>query len=83
MDNITLKIVFFGSLKSYFGSQLQMNVTKGSNLVLLVKQLADMVPDSIPMLGSCKIAVDSELKSEDFSIVQSHEIAILPPFSGG
>jgi molybdopterin converting factor small subunit len=83
MNIINIQIVFFGALKSHFGSHLQMSVPKGMALGQLVEILAEKAPAASEILTSCRIAVDSALEKENFTLRKSHEIAILPPFSGG
>ena len=83
MQTVTINLLFFGSLKSHFGVDLCMLVPIGTNLATIFKILQDKKPDAAEILKSCQIAVDSELETKDFIIVQSSEVAILPPFSGG
>ena len=83
METVNINLVFFGSLKGFFGNHSDISVPRGTNLGILLKMLKDKVPDAIEILNSCRVAVNSEFKTSDFTIVQPGEIAILPPFSGG
>ena len=83
MEKININLLFFGPLKSYFGDKSNMPVPKGTQLSQILKKLLENKPDAKDILNSCQIAVNSEFKSTDYSIVQSSEVAILPPFSGG
>lgn len=83
MDTIDINILFFGSLKTYFGDNLSMSISKGTQLVNILDILKQKAPESIAELSYCKIAVDSVMENENYIIEKSSEIAILPPFSGG
>ena len=83
MDLVDINVLFFGPLKTHFGSQLQMMVPKGLELRALIDMLKEKSPSASQILTSCRVAVDSELERGDFAINQSYRIAILPPFSGG
>jgi molybdopterin converting factor small subunit len=83
METVNIHLVFFGSLKNFFGSVSEMAVPKGTNLDILIKMLRDREPDAVDVLNTCRVAVNSEFETKDFAIVQPGEIAILPPFSGG
>jgi molybdopterin converting factor small subunit len=83
METVNISLVFFGSLKGFFGNQSDISVPRGTNLGILLKILKDKAPDATEILNSCRIAINSEFETIDFTIVQPGEIAILPPFSGG
>jgi molybdopterin converting factor small subunit len=83
MENIVLNVLFFGSLKTYFGNRQQLQVPMGLKLDAFINMLKEQSPAASGILVSCQVAVDNELQREDFSLQQPSEIAILPPFSGG
>lgn len=83
MDTVSIRILFFGSLKAHFGDQLQMPVSRGLEVQDLIEILKTKSPGASDILLSCQVAVNSEVERTDFRIDQSCELAILPPFSGG
>jgi molybdopterin converting factor small subunit len=83
MNTVNIRILFFGSLRAYFGDQMQMQVTHGLEIGDVMEILKTKSPDASDVLASCRVAVDSELEQCDFKLNQPHELAILPPFSGG
>lgn len=83
MNIIKVQILFFGALKGHFGDHMMMSIPKGLVLAQLIEILKEKTPAASEILSSCQVAVDSGLEKEDFMLTKSHEIAILPPFSGG
>lgn len=83
MEQIQVNLIFFGSLKSYFGEKLQILVTKGINLNGIINVLIDNKPEATDILNTSLLAIDSELQNKEYKIYETVEIAVLPPFSGG
>lgn len=83
MDSIDIKVIFFGALKAHYGAEIAMSVPKGLKLRSLRMLLKEKSPEASYILESCQIAVDSQLRQDTYSLDQPHEIAVLPPFSGG
>ncbi len=83
MENISIKILFFGSLKDWFGNFLELEVSKGIKLSKLLNILKESRPGSETILDSCQFAVNLQIEDNGFSISSPCEIAVLPPFSGG
>jgi molybdopterin converting factor small subunit len=83
MEYINIRILFFGSLKSYFGNHLKLHVQKGLKVGSIINQLKEKTPEADKILSSCRIAVDEEVQDEEYELKKSGEIAILPPYSGG
>lgn len=83
MGQIELKLVFFGELKKYFSESMTLSVTKGSNLNDVVDVLIDMNENSRNSLAVSQLAIDSSMVNRQFVVNESHEIILLPPFSGG
>ena len=80
---IAITIVFFGALKSFFGSSMHMEVDADTKLAEIVHKLGKAKPEAMPIIKQCQLAVNSEIEGYDFVIHEACEIAILPPFSGG
>jgi Molybdopterin converting factor, small subunit len=83
MNTINIKILFFGLLKTYFGSQITLSIQRGATLRELLFQLKEKIPEVTEVLEVCQLAVNSTLVDEDFLLFEPDEVAILPPFSGG
>ena len=83
MKMIALNILFFGSLKTYFGNHQLIEIPHGSSVKDLLLHLKQNVPEAGEILTSCQVAVNSMLEKDDYLLIDCHEIAILPPFSGG
>lgn len=83
MEQVKIEILFFGALKTFFGNNIVMNVSKGSSINDIIKYLQNKDAGANGVLNSCQVAVNSELEREGFIIERSCQLAILPPFSGG
>tara|TARA_R110002111_G_scaffold110643_1_gene170324 strand:- start:204 stop:485 length:282 start_codon:yes stop_codon:yes gene_type:complete len=49
----------------------------------VLEQLAILHPALAPILPSCRLAVDDQYVTMDFAITPNHEVALIPPVSGG
>ncbi|WP_068942974.1 MoaD/ThiS family protein [Chryseobacterium timonianum] len=78
-----LKILAFGITKDIFGaSKKELEVQDDLN----VRQLKEKLEEDFPQLIKLKsyfIAVNEEYAEDDQIIVNTDEIAIIPPVSGG
>lgn len=83
MDDISLNILFFGALKSYFGNTLQLTVNLGDSLEDVILKLRSSNGLASDILSSCQLAVNGTIVNDQFVLLEPCEIAVLPPFSGG
>ena len=78
---IKIRLLFFGPLADSMGQrEIEVALNKGTSVMQLLKrfQLSDIVNNRT------KIAINSEIIDNfDFILMDSSEIAFLPPFSGG
>ncbi|MBV8327472.1 MoaD/ThiS family protein [Chryseobacterium sp.] len=78
-----LKILAFGITKDIFGtSEKEMEVIEG----LTVGQLKKILEEDFPELKKLKsyfIALNEEYAEDHQVVFNTHEIAIIPPVSGG
>lgn len=78
-----IKVLGFGIVREIFGNQsIEIDVDEG----LTVKGLRDILVTKFPRMKSLKsymIALDEEYANEDQEISNLHEIAVIPPVSGG
>lgn len=78
-----LKILAFGITKDIFGaSEKELEVQDDLNIRQLKERLEEDFP-SLIKLKSYFIAVNEEYAEDDQIIVNTDEIAIIPPVSGG
>lgn len=74
------KILLFGQLKEKLKADyLEIESVEDSDILL------DKLKDEFPILGdlSFRVAVDKNLISENVTLSEGSEVALLPPFSGG
>lgn len=78
-----LKILAFGITKDILGFQKkEVEIATGATVAALKDLLEADFPE-LKKLRSYFIAVDSEYADDDLILAQEHEIAIIPPVSGG
>lgn len=78
-----IKVLGFGIVREIFGNQsIEIDVDEG----LTVSGLREVLESEFPKMMSLKsymIALDEEYADEDQEISYLHEIAVIPPVSGG
>ncbi|KAA1261699.1 ThiS family protein [Rubripirellula obstinata] len=79
-----IEVMMFAAAKESVGSdritlELEQPATSGS----LMEQLGQIHPGLKPLLPSCRLAVDDQYVPDDFPLGSHHEIALIPPVSGG
>lgn len=78
-----IKVLGFGIVREIFGNQsIEIDVDEG----LTVSGLRDILEAKFSRMKSLKsymIALDEEYTDEDQEISYLHEIAVIPPVSGG
>ena len=78
---VKIKLLFFGSLAESMGQrEIEVVLTKGTVISQLLDrfQLSDIVNNGV------KVAINGEIiQNHDEILVDSSEVAFLPPFSGG
>lgn len=83
MGKIEIQVLFFGSLKQFYGSTCQLSVDEGTSIQQMTLMLMALKPEADKVFESCMFAVNSDLVDRDFLIKENSELAILPPYSGG
>lgn len=78
-----IKVLGFGIVREIFGNQsIEIDADEG----LTVSGLRSILETKFPRMMSLKsymIALDEEYADEDQEISNLHEIAVIPPVSGG
>ena len=77
-----MKVTVYAVLKDYFDSSFTVE-EKLSSVNDLKNKLEQIKPQSAPVLGACRFAVNDEFVNLDYKIKEDDNISILPPASGG
>ncbi len=80
-----MKILLFGSLSEAVGREVQFDLPSQGCSVAELRQLladsrADLAALTRPTVRAC---IDQVIAREDFIVRPEHEVAFLPPLSGG
>jgi len=81
---ITVKVLLFGITREITGqSRLNVPAEAGITTVKGLKSWLGMQYPAMQTLTSLAVAVDSEYAQDDDLLNADHEIALIPPVSGG
>ena len=83
MEQIEIKIQFFGELKKYFSEAIYLDVNKGVQASDVIDTLLAMNASAKSIIDISQLAIESTIVARDFIIDTNCELIILPPFSGG
>ncbi len=81
-----MKILFFGSLGERVGRELDIALPeRGCTVAELRARLAEALPAAAALLAgpSVRACIDREVAAEDARVLPGHEVAFIPPLSGG
>lgn len=81
-----MKILFFGGLAESLGRELELDVPDaGCTVAELRHRLAGAVPEAAGQLSSSRVraCIDQVIVAESARVLPRHEIAFVPPLSGG
>lgn len=81
-----MKILFFGKLAESFGTELELDLPEaGMSVSDLRALLAASKPEGASQLGSqgARACIDKVMVTEGARIMPGHEVAFVPPLSGG
>lgn len=81
---ITVRVRLFAALKDKLGrSEVPITVPEPARASDLVAAVAATHPELAPLLPGVRVAVDLGFVRPDHRIETGHDIALLPPVSGG
>jgi molybdopterin synthase sulfur carrier subunit len=84
---VTVKIVFFASLREELGvNSVDLQISDSSCVSSLISQLADQYSAewlAILAAENIRIAVNQNIISEDIGVTDGDEVAFFPPVTGG
>ncbi len=80
-----MKILFFGRLAESLGRELDLDVPAGCTIAELRRRIAGALPEAAGQLSSAgaRACIDHEIVAESARVLPSHEVAFVPPLSGG
>ena len=76
-------VLFFARARDLAGVERIEITTAPTNVRLLRDEISRRLPSLTSFLTKCAIAVGNEFASDDRSLSESDEVALLPPVSGG
>ncbi len=79
----SIKIDMYGGLKDFFDAETILPVYTIKKLSEVIAELISLQPDAEELISKCAIAINGAISREDFLISEIHELALLPPYSGG
>jgi len=81
---VDIQLLAFASVSDVLGTrQLTMSLPTGTSIQQLKSRLEQDHPDLRPMWEGLAVAVNGELASDEVSLKDGDEVALLPPVSGG
>jgi len=79
-----LKIILFAAARDLCeATEIQVELPVSSTIADLKIELTKLFPQLQPLLSRSSISVDQQYAGEKLQLEASHEIAIIPPVSGG
>ena len=79
-----LTIHLFAAAKQRAGaSRWELELPDSATVAVVKAELGRVCPDLAPLLGSSRMAVNGEYATDDQSLTESDELAVIPPVSGG
>ena len=81
---MTLKIkLFAAAAQSIYNDHVRVVCVTPVTIQALKLLLIEQHPSLETILPYCRFAVDHEFISDDYAITADHELALIPPVSGG
>jgi molybdopterin converting factor small subunit len=77
-----ITIQFFAALKDYFQEKEEWPLND-KTIADLKKTLSKAKPDAIPVLNTCRFAVNFTFVNDNYLINDNEIISIIPPAGGG
>jgi molybdopterin synthase sulfur carrier subunit len=81
-----MKILFFGRLAERAGRELELDLpAEGCTVAELRQRLVSVLPAAADDVAkpSNRACIDQAIAPEDARVLPSHEVAFVPPLSGG
>lgn len=83
MNPLSVKLRFFGAMRRH-GDALDLQLPAGSSVADLRRELVALIgEEAATLVNSCAVASDSRLLHQQEALSGEHDLALLPPVSGG
>lgn len=81
---MTIKLRLFGVLRELVGQDtLHLDLPPGATTGQLLSQLSDQYPPLRQMAAAVAVSVNLQYASQEVSLKDGDEVALIPPVSGG
>lgn len=81
---MTLRVLLFAKLRDVAGaSSVVVDLPTHPTVAELRRCLAQLHPALVPLLDRCAVAVNHDFVDDSHPLDDGHEVAIIPPVSGG
>ncbi|QDT11598.1 MoaD/ThiS family protein [Stieleria marina] len=79
-----VKVLLFAAAKEAAGcDSISVEVPDDASAGEVADALAGVLPSIVDLMPSCRLAIDNEYVGRDTIVSAGHEIALIPPVSGG
>jgi molybdopterin converting factor small subunit len=83
-DAVSLRVLLFAAARDRVGADVvTIDVEAPTTAAAVLSALGDRFPDLAPLLPSCRLAVDQSFVAPGHAVYPHHELALIPPVSGG
>jgi molybdopterin converting factor small subunit len=83
-DAVSLRVLLFAAARDRVGADVvTIDVETPATAAAVLSALGDRFPDLAPLLPSCRLAVDQSFVAPGHAVYPHHELALIPPVSGG
>lgn len=83
-DAVSLRVLLFAAARDWVGADVvTIDVEAPATAAAVLSALGDHFPPLAPLLPSCRLAVDQSFVPPGHAIDPHHELALIPPVSGG
>lgn len=79
-----IELLLFASSKDLFGqAKLEVDLPDGATVSDLKNALIEQQPNATALIRRCAFSVDQQYAGDSTELHPKHEIAMIPPVSGG
>jgi len=79
-----IELLLFANCKDLFGKpQISVELSDGATVGDLKAALIKQQPESASLIQRCGFSVDQQYATDTTQLLAKHEIAMIPPVSGG
>ena len=76
-------LLFAAAREAAQSDSIQIDVAENASAADVLAELSQQIPAIQQLIPSCRLAVDNCYVSNDAIVGQGHEVALIPPVSGG